>query len=1438
MKERYSLDKAQDEAKEIQKKVIKQGLTYPQAEEMVEVGEAREAFDKQDSLWHYRDAEGNLDARKIMLDVDSEFTFDDIFRSYPSAAEKVELAYCLLTSPDPRHEYYFNSPKDCFNFLNDEQRSLLVQKFLAEDQISKLIPYLKHFQDLDEKVAMAVLDSAYQAWMPGSEAAEETEEAMKELVEHVRSFLPPVQQVIISELMKRHREDVVIKYARYFSGLDHKLFFRLIGAAHKQAEEQRTRERDSGTLRKAYTLATILFGNLQYFSPFDQDDALRFIKLHATGSLLDQLDKFQITDEQQIVDRIIQTDKNGFQISSLIRYLDEFKTIDKRALALRLIKEDHIREVLNGLGRFSSADYKDIALAIIHAGQVTQLESHMDKFHERQSSRHAYDNQYAIVKLEAVFDSEVALAFIDADRIEAVVKHMSQFKELDRTVALRFIAIGYAHAVLEYMGHFKSLDKEVAIKIIHAHDEGGSEGRGKGLLIDQLIERLDKFIGLDDQIAQELIRRNASPEIARNLFSFHDLGKTTAALLIERGEIGHILNAMDRDQFQGLDASIGAMLKYVIQGKTLKQALIEHPELALTADEDPWTKYIWEFIDDAKISLAIRKSREVQKYVCRSVAYDEHRDRYPEALSARLTHGLSPEEYYLFCHTAVKQEESPLSTDSKVREKSLIDWLESKYGGIEDENLRTLLSVGRRQFSDAAMLAYMNRVDLSRHEALHFMPAIIRVQEQSGLAPAQFANNILLQVAKDNAGYGEVETFNPEATGSLTAHHHFAAIMQALEDTSPAEVFEQLKKYPNVLELQKLVAELEGKNPFSSWKSLKKFYDVKQLLGRTDILKQLNTGSVPPRLRAFIEKLAFHPNISTDKVMQFWRDTLAFLDIDDIHTPHAINEVKKPRNLVSLPYIGLTAEDLRDALVNGELDDLQVIPPMERFYYFGVPTQEQAIEKPEHLHHALHQALGERKRGIKGVATNVPKLFEAAKKWCEEKKITWEGIWHAEHGQKVIASLTPDVRQSLVDLVYHKTIGIRGTQETFQTYRARIGLKSDPDMAVAGNDSASCMPFGSGKNNVYMFNPLYAQMVVERLSDEGKWRTASQSVLSIDHQTSTPTPELIKAYLEEGKHLKDLVKEGDLERLPVLTCDNIEPSKNEEGGRVKQLHDIHQAFFETYLREHAEQLQVSRTKVPIGQGYTPENLGFKSVPNTYIPQAPAGYSDNVHEECFLIETGLAEIEAKRVAMSPLTTRDAINVAILEGKAYSDNTDLLANLHRMQNNLIGMEIANRHFDRPKLSFMYRDEKGLPRGYILAFEGQLQKTPFVYIDDLASDRQHKTAGGRLIKQFFETYATEYGKEGRSYLPIFTNARDKTSFPILRRHAERLAKEKGLMARLVEIGTHYRGKDLMHDVVVVIGKDEEALQVQEQAMKNAMTNLGGARYADEFEVQDDNY
>jgi hypothetical protein len=786
-------------------------------------------------------------------------------------------------------------------------------------------------------------------------------------------------------------------------------------------------------------------------------------------------------------------------------------------------------------------------------------------------------------------------------------------------------------------------------------------------------------------------------------------------------------------------------------------------------------------------------------------------------LDARKTRYLSPLEYELCLDGHPEMRDWKQPDFQKLGEFVHELTLEPQWDG--DASLAIAFDVGRGTFGDETIIRYGNRENLSRHDAYYFMQSFIGMLQfnepgwKEGESTAEHddrmkkwlqtsGKKILLEVAKDDAAYADA-----------TAHHHLARVTDALAYADLAKDIERMKRYSNVAKLQELGAAFENGtiSPFESWKMLKKWYDLHQLLGKTEVLEQLNSGDTTPKMREFVERLAFHPNISMDAVMTFWQKPADFLDIDDNHSPDT-NEVKKPSNYLSLPHLGLKGEHLRDAYVEGELDDLQVIPPMARTYSFTESGVE--LDDPAFIHASMREAVGQARKGIEGRSRDSKKLFSKVQAFCKTNGLVFQDFFGEEKGVALMSELSSEQRKELLDLIFDKAVGMEAPKT--DVYRIEIGKKSDPDMVVAGNDTASCMPFGSGKNNVYMFNPNCGQLVVQRRTGADEWRTAAQSVMTVDMQTSRSTPEMIEAY-KDNTHLKDLLSEDDLKRAPVLTADNIEIAKNDEGRRTAAIQKVYGKFFEEYLREHGDELGVDPSRVVVGTGYTPAEFTLKREKNTYIPLAPMGYSDNVHEDCLVIETGLEKKDrTSKKGIAPLSTTDSVAVAVLEGKAYHDNKDVILNLHAMQNRIIGMEIANKHFDRPNLSFMYRDDKGVPRGYILAYEGEVGKQKEVFIDDLASDvaTGNKMAGGRLIRSFFEAYKNSYGTEERPYPPLFMNARDQTSYQIIKKQMDKLAEEAGLVVQTDEVSVYERGGDIFHDVRIFVGKTHDEINTKRLA------------------------
>lgn len=1250
---------------------------------------------------------------------------------------------------------------------------------------------LQSFSNLNANIAQLIVDKE-KDWITSHTVSS----ADFQIYDHLSSFSGAAHNKIANLFIERERADFAANSLHVLDDLDAGIARLLI---EKGFVEPVAKNLDKFTGLNA-DIARLLIGkgkygyvtqNLDKFSNLDQNNIARFmIEKGGANRLGSDLELFTSLDRNRDLARFMIEKGAGHGVC---KYLETFTSLDHKEIVQLLFENEQGDEVAEFINKFSGIDQNGIAHLLIR----------------KEFGGVRGDNViFRLLRFKGI-DAEIARFLIEKGKGREVVEHIRNFSVLDHNKILRLLfENGLGDDVVKNFDEFTGLNADTARFFI----EKGESNR--------VTNNLDKFSGLDPGIARLLIEQDFAEQVSLHLDKFSNLDSDIACLLVEKDWGTRVIDNLDKftgldyneiarlliergdgnivarylDKFTGLDSETALLL--IRHGQ--QRVVMEQRSRFALEQATPEQREVFDFYEDETVPRKIRESKEVSQFLNKHFQakvldkLEPVPDLDPAALRARLTVGVPPAVYGRIKHAGGQPE-------SASPDELIYQWSNEFTDNEGDLNISGQLGNGYRRFGARVMLDYLRTVDVSEHDALHFMPDIIALQERSGVSPDKFGASILVQVGRDGASYAE---------GS--AHHRFASVCKELSGIDPTAVYETAKKYTKVRKLQELMADIDKESFASSWKTLKKTYELVQLMRCTGILDELNSEEMDPRMREYVGKLAFHPNISTEAVITFWKDPAKFLDVDDHHTAQRINEVKKPSNYVSRPYLGLTAENLRDAYVLGEMDRLQTLPPMERTYNLGAPEQED-LTRTDTVHAFLRRALGREREGIKGEGKNPKKIFNKLREFCLEHSCNLPDLLDPEKGRAIVAELPSEAVEQLREITFDKNSGMKQPKVKGETYRIRIGAKSDPDMAVAGNDTASCMPFGSGKNNVYMFNPNCTQLVLERLQKDGSWRTAAQSVMTIDAVASRPTSELIKQYTQEG-HLSDLITEEDLLRTPVVTCDNIEIAKNEEGERRHFVREAYERYFREYLSAHASVLGLDATRVAIGSGYTPANFGFKEVPNTFVPQAPMGYSDNVHEKAYLIETGLKPLETKlQQGMTPLSTRDTLAVAMIEGKAYKDNESLLTNLHNMQNGIIGMEIANAHFERPNLSSLYRDAKGIPRGYMLAYEGVNGGLPEVYIDDLASDRTNRMAGGRLINRFFESYLANYGTEQRPFIPIYTNARESTSYPILKANVERLAERAGLVAEMVETGTYKSGSDIMHNMRIHIARSREDLAAQ---------------------------
>ncbi|HOX60990.1 MAG TPA: hypothetical protein PLV72_03220 [Candidatus Magasanikbacteria bacterium] len=743
----------------------------------------------------------------------------------------------------------------------------------------------------------------------------------------------------------------------------------------------------------------------------------------------------------------------------------------------------------------------------------------------------------------------------------------------------------------------------------------------------------------------------------------------------------------------------------------------------------------------------------------------------------------------------------------QIKGSEKVDW-------GDEVNILGPFEKGVRKFGYKKMFRYINREGLSHHDALHNFDKILELFESSEVRPAQFYAQILDQVRRDDSQYD---------TG--TAHHELNSLANVI-NLDIRDTLAKTRKYADIEKLQSLVAELgASEQVFSSWKSLKKYKEVCELLGRTEILDQLKELKISGKteLYRFVETLAFHPDISMGKVFQFWRDPATFMDLEDAHSGAGVHDRKKPSNYTHIPNLDLTAENLRDAQVEGKLDELQAFRPLE--IYYELPRAGEAgavVDGNVDLATLVKEAVGSFKEKKVGKARDPKKLLKELNGLLKNAGVDYQDLIAGKN-------IAPEVESRIKTLIEDDKIGYKRTAQVETVrYRAKINLKSDPDGVTAGNDTACCMPFGSGKNNVYTFNPTCSLFTVQQERADGTWRTVAQSVMTKDKDIKRNVSEVLKLINDPSKPKLDKILPEDIlvAGKSIMACDNVELTPNVRGHMLTegQIEMIYRDFMAEYLARYAKSDNLSDKQVVIGKGYSDSLTHLPQIENTFAPSAPVAYSDKTHDKVFQLIPKLAQGVKKQVIkherpgtnealgtsqkeVSYLTFEDSIAVAYLEGKIYADNQSLVQYLHNMENGLIAKDINNHAKGRANMSFKHTGEDGKIHGYLLAYEGRLEESEYegeqvIFVSDIASDQKNPGTGKALMMALLEQYRRNYVNKG-NFVPIYAQAREKTSYAIIMKKLKEYGAQAGLELELEEVGKYDVEGDTMHQILIRVKK-----------------------------------
>ncbi len=771
---------------------------------------------------------------------------------------------------------------------------------------------------------------------------------------------------------------------------------------------------------------------------------------------------------------------------------------------------------------------------------------------------------------------------------------------------------------------------------------------------------------------------------------------------------------------------------------------------------------------------------------------------------------------------------------SKLTDKNaakLFEKLKSKDPFWEDaENIQKPFAEGAAIFGAALMLRYVFfEVGLNLHIALNAFHNIVQLHQISGLEPTAFFGNILAQVNRDD---GVDDAGNNAFTRLKSIAQDFPA------DTTT--VLAEARRWPDIRTLKDSVDSFPDNNAiFASWLSLQRFAKLRNFL-KQDLLPEIQRlrQSGQHKLADWVETLAFHPgsNIGEGPILDFWQHPERFFAKDEEDAPE-LHHRKKPSRYTHIPHLDLTATQLRDALIDGTLDRLQVFSPMQVEYEVGGAD----VSLPDEL----KRALGSRRENIPGDAKNPRKLFSEVASLLEEKSLTITQVLAG-------VELSDDVRQELEALIYNPEFGAIRPPSGIRLI-VEIHSKSDPLAAVAGSDTRSCMGFGKGKNTLYLCNPNTVQVTVRLVRPDGSSRTIAQSVLTKNVDVKMLVPDIFEQM--EGSNraaLHTIIPPEALRgQKSIITADNVEVHPNYKSGVYPEaIEAVLRDFFGRYAKSHGKDENLQADSMIIGANYSDTMSSLPTVPNTTVPLAPVGYSDNWGDRSIFLSLTAPQTVPLRVlsvvdtkvenrinpqaaiipGITPLTFEDTLPVAYVESKVYDATPSLREGLHNMENALIAADINNAHKRRPNLSIKYNDPEGRLKGYLFAYEGKASTSgaesfddgagnsrsseqPVIYISDFTNDARTNAngepvisfVGGKLLLEFGRLYKENYLDKG-NMIPIYTNARDETSYKLLRKQLDALGKKIGYRLEMQDVGKYTAGESTMHNVLIVPHKIEE--------------------------------
>jgi len=542
---------------------------------------------------------------------------------------------------------------------------------------------------------------------------------------------------------------------------------------------------------------------------------------------------------------------------------------------------------------------------------------------------------------------------------------------------------------------------------------------------------------------------------------------------------------------------------------------------------------------------------------------------------------------------------------------------------------------------------------------------------------------------------------------------------------------------------------------FSKWKSFKRLMALVDFLEKEKKLKIINKyrkGSEEDKqLYRYYRQLVLHPNMTDFAALtKMIEEPDEFLALKDSNTEKRVHDLFKPSRLCEFSHIDLGEKELIEGLIRGKLDDVQAIKPFSMT--IGLERVDEKIGKLKGVKLAAY--LAEQKyvpqEALKRVLIE---YFEAISKKRKTRQ-------HAQKVEKILKLLRDKRAQwpSILDHLKGATFTLKDLEKytlSLPSYKVRIIPKSDPQAFMTGSEAPSCMEYGTGKNNIYVFNPNCAFLALSKevFDADGvkRDRILATSVITLDRKIPGLASKIYSAVTkaaQEGKLEaldmrkimgKDLL--GKISDDVYLAADNVEGADRGivEGHSKFSFNDIvgrdYRLFFEEYFRHNRKTRrgrEINTSKVLVGTEYNDFLKRLPdSEPNNYFMQAQPGYYDKrIAKTNYIPLAEKRRRKAKKLdGILPLSYEDSLEIGCVKAKSsfvkdYADKEmELIAATYNE---------AIKGETRKNLSVGYFDN-GKLLGYAIAYIGydKKKKEDVLYVSDLAVLDGNNQVGNDLVR-----------------------------------------------------------------------------------------------------------